>query len=689
MRLSSIGFIFVAVLMWVCGAQCNSPQTQKNVQPELVLQLGHRELTSLTLSNDGKLLATGGSDEVKLWSTRSRSVIRTWQIPELASAATFLPDSKSIVCTTQKQIYIFDVSSGKRLRVLDLNKEFLSSDASVFIQLQSDTKARLFNTRTGKFLIALETVCTRSNVPVHPLAPFYFSPDKSLIAQVGGTVRIWNMRNGRLWREFSDPRGDAPNEGVTEPVAFSPNGRLMATVGADPQFVMPSLAVDEYGNERDYMERYVHNWFIKLWDYRSGKLLRMLPAFADVEVTTLAFSLDGKKLISATPWEIQIQNVATGKVELKFAHSGYGGDVALSSDKLLMASSDNRRGTFSMWNMLTGKEMFTLAPPARTAASGLTIAPDGKTLAVRYSDDRIRFWNLRSGHLSKTQPGGSPDNRMRFGPDNKTLILSTSEQDAKAIPDFLPPRNYKTEYIVSSNGKQVVIVRKGDQRSEVPEQHLAELSLCDIQTKTMLWKRNYEDSIYSTLFSPDSRLLVVWKAESDSHAPSHIQLLDAATGQVRHTLESGKLIPWKLTMSADSSTLAGGTCEDNSCSLRVWNLKSGRLKREIRNLTSPANETALSTNGRLLAASHSNGDTNVFDTSNGKLLLTWNVFSSPLNSNPTNQWITYTPDGFYDGSKGAEKFIRWRVSNELLPAAKFKTEKHRPDMIAQALHPAR
>ncbi len=57
---------------------------------------------------------------------------------------------------------------------------------------------------------------------------------------------------------------------------------------------------------------------------------------------------------------------------------------------------------------------------------------------------------------------------------------------------------------------------------------------------------------------------------------------------------------------------------------------------------------------------------------------------SPQGSQITD-WIAYTPDGYYDGSPGAAKFIRWRVGDQLYPAAKFETQFHRPDLVRKAL----
>ena len=45
----------------------------------------------------------------------------------------------------------------------------------------------------------------------------------------------------------------------------------------------------------------------------------------------------------------------------------------------------------------------------------------------------------------------------------------------------------------------------------------------------------------------------------------------------------------------------------------------------------------------------------------------------------------FTPEGYYDGSPGAERFIRWRTGDRLLAAAAFAGRFHRPDRVLAAL----
>jgi len=49
------------------------------------------------------------------------------------------------------------------------------------------------------------------------------------------------------------------------------------------------------------------------------------------------------------------------------------------------------------------------------------------------------------------------------------------------------------------------------------------------------------------------------------------------------------------------------------------------------------------------------------------------------------EWIAFTTDGYYKGSPGAKRFIRWRVGDKLLLAEDYEKQFHRPDLVAKAL----
>jgi WD40 repeat protein len=102
------------------------------------------------------------------------------------------------------------------------------------------------------------------------ITTFVFSPDGFTLAtgHYDGYVRLWDIRNGKLLVEFK-------TEEVIQSLAFSPDGRLVATGGS-------------YQND-----------FVRLWSAGSGELLRTLEGHTS-GVTRLLFSPDSQYLVSAS-----------------------------------------------------------------------------------------------------------------------------------------------------------------------------------------------------------------------------------------------------------------------------------------------------------------------------------------------------------------------------------------------------
>ena len=52
---------------------------------------------------------------------------------------------------------------------------------------------------------------------------------------------------------------------------------------------------------------------------------------------------------------------------------------------------------------------------------------------------------------------------------------------------------------------------------------------------------------------------------------------------------------------------------------------------------------------------------------------------------PGGEWITTTPDGYFEGSANLAPFIRWNVDGVLYPAAAYWDLYYRPDLVRQTL----
>src|SRR5262249_18979965 len=166
-------------------------------------------------------------------------------------------------------------------------------------------------------------------------------------ASLSGSARLWDVASG-------EPRGEPlrhPTPAWVMAVAFSPDGRTLATGGGD--FESPKRRGEGL-----------------LWDVAGGRLLTRLQGHAR-EVIAVAFGPDGRTLAtgsrdsSARLWE-----VATGRPGPVLAHRDWVTAVAFSPDgrRVLTASRD---GTAHLWDAATGQ---SAAPALRHEAAVLAAA---------------------------------------------------------------------------------------------------------------------------------------------------------------------------------------------------------------------------------------------------------------------------------------------------------------------------
>jgi hypothetical protein len=63
----------------------------------------------------------------------------------------------------------------------------------------------------------------------------------------------------------------------------------------------------------------------------------------------------------------------------------------------------------------------------------------------------------------------------------------------------------------------------------------------------------------------------------------------------------------------------------------------------------------------------------------------------PEDPKADKRWVLWAPEGYYTASPGAEELIGWHVNRcpdqaaDFYPAETFRSNFHRPDLIAKAL----
>ena len=299
------------------------------------------------LSPDGRLLALGSTDgTIKLWNVSSGEVhvaiVSAHEESEsdvTISSLSFSPDGKLLASygTEDRLVKLWDVASGKHVAT------FQSQDAPAAFS----PDGTLLATASGGGAVALWDVANRERVAQidahesgagswqHNIVAFSPDPDGRLLATGGrrwvsvdaeedSEVKLWDVASGK---RVAILFGGAP-------VAFSPDGRLLATVSA---YKTRWVDLDglEGGTRRGNSSG---GQAIRLWDVSMGEPIATLPPWSQVQ--GVAFSPDGTLLAEASHHAVRLWDVSEWAGEV----TRTAGEQAMPHT-LTKVSGDGQEGT--------------------------------------------------------------------------------------------------------------------------------------------------------------------------------------------------------------------------------------------------------------------------------------------------------------------------------------------------------
>ncbi len=192
---------------------------------------------SLAYSADGKYLASGSYQEVKLWDAKTGELRRTiGGFTERVVCLAFSPDSKLLATgggapTQEGELKLIDVAAGKVVRDIKANVHSdtvlgvgFSPDGKILVSCGADKFVKTFEVATGKFQKAFEG-------HTHHVLGVGFSPDGKQIASAGAdnVVKIWDYAKGEQVRTIN-----AHTKQITALVFVGKTGNF-ATCAGDQQ----------------------------------------------------------------------------------------------------------------------------------------------------------------------------------------------------------------------------------------------------------------------------------------------------------------------------------------------------------------------------------------------------------------------------------------------------------------------
>ncbi len=450
-----------------------------------------------------------------------------------------------------------------------------------------------------------------------------FSPDGRRVATAGDdkAAKIWDAATGKELMTLSG------HGGAVHSVAFSPDGKRMAT-GSDDKTA-------------------------KIWDAGTGKELTTLSGHTD-KVESVAFSPDGRRLATGSDDKtVKIWDATTGRLLATLSgHTDKVESVAFSPDgrRLATGSDDN---TARIWDAQASRELMTLCEPTsksgpkitsckpdegselKSTVESVAFSPDGKSLATGSDDKTAKIWDVESGRLLQTLSGpntpSAHEDRIKavaFSPDGAHLATASRDKTAKVwvarTGDLLTTlRGHKgeiTSVAFNPDGKSLATT-SADQTAKIWNAE-------QLGTEVMTLRENIWAT--SVAFSPDGKRLA--NGSDDNTA----KIWDAKTGKLLMTLEGHTDWVFSVAFSPDSKRLATASYDKTA---KIWNADTGKLLMTLSGHQGEVTSVAFSPDGTRLATASADKTARIWDAQTGKLLKTLSGHGDRVRS------VSFSPDG--------------------------------------------
>jgi len=434
----------------------------------------------------------------------------------------------------------------------------------------------------------------------------HWSPDGSQIAFQSGGLQILDLAIGTQRRAFE--RGDGVR-GVRFGFDWSPDGTQLAVVAERDEKTRAVVIVEAAGSGAGMRVRLQAQVNDVAWS-PDGKTLAVSildPDLGDHRIHLLsvdgddaavevpgqegdnrepAWSPDGRQLAFVSsrrdiPWQRAAAPTGEARLELVRSHDKGGTvySVGLTPDgRTAFVGGDMSNRGVQVWDTTTGDVL------RRIDISGIFVAvsPDGRHAAsASFIGGDVDYIDLDDGSTVRKFETGAMVVSLDFSGDGSRLVTSGSDKSVCAF---------------------------------------------DVASGEQLTRIQHSDDVKRVAFSPDGTLIAVTCSDRK------LYLWNAETGEKVREIKH-PACPWGVAFSPDGRRLMTGTGgalvgkrsdlmvqheDDNT--LRIWDVETGTLMREMKGHTHTIVSVAYSPNGRRAVSASFDHSLRLWDVENGKEL---------------------------------------------------------------------
>jgi WD40 repeat protein/uncharacterized caspase-like protein len=662
--------------------------------PEIIPSVGHNAaMGSVSVSPDGKWVASAGIDGIKIWDQAKGQLVRTFgDNLQLVESVAFLPDSRTLVAgSADRMVRLWDIETGRIVRTLVGHTDAVltvKAAGNRIVSAGPDKVIRVWDAQTGALLRA---------EPKHGAGPrpFLIAVRGRTVASVTNTtVALWDLETGNLERSF---------ESLISPdaLAISADGKAVA--------IATEKAITIHDRHTGEVRRVLEsNGWIRWIDFLPGQNVLVTAAR---DYTISKWDLDtGQRTLELSGIEQKVDRKNTFVISgIRF--SGLQSADFIDGGAQLVTIVSNIAGAdmfggpkLKFWDLAKGRQAREILPAARdfTSLAGL---PSGSFIVAGDGNQAVREFNLTSGRLADVAP--AVDNRRRRAEVHGTDLYVGEYQsirrialDTRQVKDVIHlkslsqgspwtvvpgasllalasgsavelqkiPSGDVERTLTGPSGKVKVVAASKDGRLVFAGYDTGVVSGWSVQDgRNVADFQAHERNISQIVFSDDASRV----ATADG---SIIKIWDTRSGRLIREVSGHLRFIASVLFTPDGQKLIASS---HDRFLSITDIASGAVERTLA-LGAGAQAMAFSPDRRLLLLAGSDSVLRVLEFASGREIVSAHVFTS-------GDWVTITPEGFFDGTDRGIEQLTVVHGLDSYSIDQFYQTLYRPDLVQEKL----